>query len=374
MKLPITLSIFFPAHNEEENIAATITSATRVAEQSPYISAYEIIIIDDGSTDRTALFAREIAQTNPNVRVISHAQNKGYGAALKTGLAAARMDYVFFTDADLQFDIVELQNLLVHLPTYDVVIGYRAPRQDPWMRLLNARGWNILNRLFFGLRVRDIDCAFKIFKRELVQNIELSSEGAMINAEMLIKLKRDNVRIKEVPVSHLPRKAGSATGAKPSVIFRAVREMVTLYGGELGSVTQKQALRFVTVGVLNTVLDAAAYLALTRATVLFADHLVTAKFLSFMVGTVSSLMLNRAWTFEITGRLSFGELVRFYATVSISLVVNVLSMQWLLGMGVHDLTALVLATGLTFATNFTLSRSWVFKKTEAQRSSLLVSR
>jgi glycosyltransferase involved in cell wall biosynthesis len=204
MQRPITLSLFFPAHNEEENIATTITSATRVAEQSPFISDYEIIIVDDGSTDATARIAKSYAQSDPHVRVLSHDGNKGYGAALKTGLAAATMDYVFFTDADLQFDIIELQNLLVHLHDYEVVVGYRAPRRDPWMRLLNARGWNMLNRVFFGLHARDIDCAFKIFKRSLIQHLELKSEGAMINAEILIKLKRDGVLIKEVPVSHLP--------------------------------------------------------------------------------------------------------------------------------------------------------------------------
>jgi putative flippase GtrA len=362
MKSPITLSIFFPAHNEEENIATTIATAEQVAAESPYISDYEIIIVDDGSTDQTATLARDRALFNPRIRVISHPKNQGYGAALKTGLAAARMDYIFFTDADLQFDIIELQNLLVHLRDYDVVVGYRAPRRDPFMRLLNARGWNILNRLFFGLHVHDIDCAFKIFKRSLIQNLELRSEGAMINAEILVRLKRDGVAIKEVPVSHLPRRAGSPTGAKPSVIFRAFREMVTLYGGELGTVTHKQALRFAAVGVLNTSLDAVAYLMLTRTTLLFAEHLVTAKFLSFMVGTVSSLILNRAWTFGIRGALTWGEVIRFYATVSLSLVVNVVAMQVLLNMGVYDLVALVLTTGLTFLTNFTLSRSWVFKK------------
>jgi putative flippase GtrA len=251
-------------------------------------------------------------------------------------------------------------------------VGYRAPRQDPWMRLLNARGWNILNRLLFGLRVRDIDCAFKIFKRDLIQNIELTSKGAMINAEILIKLKRSGVLIKEAPVSHLPRRAGSPTGAKPSVIFRALREMVTLYGGELGSVTQKQALRFLAVGILNTVLDATLYFTFTRSTIFFADHLVVAKFVSFMAGTVSSLILNRAWTFEIQGPYQLGEVVRFYTTVSISLVVNVLSMSTLLSAGVHDLMAFVIATGLTFATNFTLSRMWVFK--QPKEASLLVPR
>lgn len=364
MKYPISVSIFFPAHNEEENISTSIKEAIRVAESSPYIGDYEIIVVDDGSSDRTHYLAEELASENKHVRIVQHEKNKGYGAALKTGLAAARMDYVFFTDADLQFDILELQNLLVHIPQHDVVIGYRAPRKDPFMRLLNARGWNILNRIMFGLRVRDIDCAFKIFKRSLVQNLELQSEGAMINAEILVRLKRQGVSIKEVPVSHLPRKAGSPTGAKPSVIFRAFREMVSLYGGELGSVTHKQALRFVMVGIINTTIDAFVYIVLTRM-LGFGNRLVAAKFFSFLVGTVSSLFLNRAWTFGITTKLTWQEVMRFYATVSLSLGINVGVMHMLVAAGMYDLLALVLTTGVTFLTNFTLSKLWVFKGEKA---------
>ena len=165
----------------------------------------------------------------------------GYGSALKTGIKAAKLDYIFFTDADLQFDIIELQNLLVHADSYPVVIGYRAPRQDPAMRLLNARVWNFLNRTLFGLKVRDIDCAFKIFKRTEVQSLTLRSKGAMISAEILIRLSRRKVAIKEVPVSHLPRVAGSPTGAKPAVIARAFGEMVRLYRGELGPRNAKRS-------------------------------------------------------------------------------------------------------------------------------------
>jgi glycosyltransferase involved in cell wall biosynthesis len=362
MKLPITLSIFFPAHNEEENIATTIATARSVADQSPFIREWEIIVVDDGSTDRTALIAEAFSKEDPRIRLVRHATNQGYGAALKTGMASASMDYVFFTDADLQFDIAEIQNLLTHISHYDVVIGYRAPRRDPFMRLLNAHGWNLLNRMLFGLHVRDIDCAFKIFKRSLIEQIDLLSRGAMINAEILVRLKRSGVSIKEVPVSHLPRVAGSPTGAKPSVIFRALREMVTLYGGELGSVTQKQALRFLGVGVLNTALDAIAYIMLTRNIAVFGSHMVAAKFFSYLLGTVSSLFLNRYWTFNIGGKLTMGEVIRFYATVSISLAVNVATMQILLTLRVYDLLALGIATVLSFLTNFILSRSWVFKQ------------
>ncbi len=363
---PISLSIFFPTYNEEANIRESVERTLEVARNSPYISQYEILIVNDGSTDRTAAVAGELADQYAGVRVINHEKNKGYGAALKSGIAAAKMDYVFFTDADLQFDIIELQNLLVHVSQYPVVIGYRAPRQDPFMRLLNARVWNLLNRILFGLKVRDIDCAFKIFKRTEIQNLKLRSGGAMISAETLIRLSRKKVAIKEVPVSHLPRVAGSPTGAKPAVIARAFGEMVRLYRGELGLVTQKESLKFMTVGVLNTLLDAFAYVALTRGTPVFSEHLVAAKFFSFLAGTVSSLLLNRSWTFGVRGKLSAGEVARFYTMTSLSITLNVAIMNLLVSFGMYDLVALAITTVFTFAANFTISKIWVFKKQQAQ--------
>ena len=359
---PISLSIFFPTYNEALNIRESVERTIDVVTKSPYISEFEILIINDGSKDNTLEVAEQLANEYPHVRVVNHGQNMGYGSALKTGIKEAKLDYIFFTDADLQFDIVELQNLVVHADKYPVVIGYRAPRQDPFMRLLNARVWNMLNRALFGLKVRDIDCAFKLFRRDLVQNLKLRSGGAMISAETLIRLSRRKVAIKEVPVSHLPRVAGSPTGAKPTVIARAFGEMVRLYRGELGLVTQKEALKFMSVGVLNTLLDAAAYVVLTRETSVFSAHLVAAKFFSFLAGTVSSLLINRSWTFGVRSRLSAAEVARFYTMTSLSITLNVAIMNLLVSFGMYDLTALAVTTVFTFAANFTISKVWVFKK------------
>jgi glycosyltransferase involved in cell wall biosynthesis len=370
MPEPVSLTIFFPAYNEQENLASAVEDALRVAEDSPYVGDYEIIIINDGSTDATQAIAEGLAAEHRRVRVIEHEQNRGYGAALKTGLAAATKDWIFFTDSDRQFDILELQNLLVHIPNHDAVIAYRAPRRDPFMRLVNAKAWNLLNRLMFGLQVRDIDCAFKLLRREDVQNLRLSSRGAMINAELLIKLARSGVRIKEVPVSHLPRLRGSPTGAKPSVIFRALREMVMLYGGELGTVTHKQAMKFMAVGVVNTLVDTSLYFFLTRGLSFFAGHLVLAKLLSFLAGTISSLNLNRRWTFGLRTPLSLAEFVRFYAIVSLALLINTESMRFLLSFGLYDLFALLLTVGLTFIASFTLSKLWVFRKAQPRVAQL----
>lgn len=367
----ISLSLFFPAYNEEENIRDAVRTAVETLDESPYIEEYEIIVVNDGSSDRTGDIVRKLAREYPAVRAVEHNGNRGYGEALKSGIEAARMEYVFFTDADLQFDILELQNLLVHLKRYPVVIGYRAPRRDPFLRLLNAKGWNYLNRFFFGLSVRDIDCAFKVFRRDLIQRISLASSGAMINAELLIKLFRAGVPIKQVPVSHLPRTKGSPTGAKLSVIWRAFREMAGLYGGELGSVTHKQAMKFGAVGIFNTLLDLGVYLALTRLLPFFAASLVMAKFSSFLIGTVSSLLLNRYWTFGVTAPIRLSEIVRFYMTVSAGLSVNVTTMYFMVyGLGLYDLVALIVATVLTFAVNFTLSKVWVFKTETGRRPKL----
>jgi glycosyltransferase involved in cell wall biosynthesis len=366
MKEPISLTLFFPAYNEEDNIVPAVEDAVRVVEDSPYISDYEILIINDGSKDRTEALARELEEKYPAVRLISHSPNKGYGAALKTGLYSATRDYIFFTDADRQFDLVELQNLIMHVPAYDAVIGYRAPRRDPLMRLANAFGWNLLNRAAFGLRIRDIDCAFKLLRRDMVQSMHLHSSGAMINAEFLIKLVRSGARIKEIPVSHLPRIAGSPTGAKPAVILRALREMATLYAGELGLPAQKQAFKYLAVGVINTLMDITAYIGLTRMTPVFSEHIIAAKFFSFLLGTISSLMLNRWWTFGIRSRLTFGEVIRFYSAISLSLVINVVSMRTLVGLGINDLLALALTTLITFAVGFILSKFWVFRTDRSQ--------
>jgi glycosyltransferase involved in cell wall biosynthesis len=368
---PISLSIFFPAYNEEDNIALAVEKTVRVVQESPYIRDWEIIIVNDGSRDGTLRAAERLARKYEGVRVVNHDRNLGYGAAVRTGLTAARMEYVFFTDADLQFDILELQSLLVHIKDHDAVIGYRAPRRDSMMRHINAWGWNVLNRFFFGLRIMDIDCAFKLFKRDVVQKLPLRSRGAMISAETLIRLTRSGAKIKEVPVSHHPRLFGSPTGARPSVIVRAFGELVSLYRADLGAPTHKEALKFMTVGVLNTAVDLLGYVLLTRF-LGFGSIPTAAKFFSFMLGTISSLFLNRSWTFGMQGRPTLSEVARFYTVVSVSVFLNVSLMYTFVHvLGLYDLVALALTTALTFGTNFILSKAWVFRKSTESASAFV---
>lgn len=224
-KLP-SLSLFFPAYNEAGNIARTITEAQLIAEEISDL--YEIIIVNDGSTDETESIVKSLQKNNPRIRLISHEQNSGYGVSLRTGISQCQYKYIFFSDSDLQFNLTELSHFLPFISEYDVVIGYRAQRNDPALRILNAKVWNLLIKLMFKLHIKDINCAFKLFKSEVLQPIRLDSRGAMISAEILIKLTRKKVKLKEVPVTHKPRHSGSPTGAKLSVIYLAVKELVSL--------------------------------------------------------------------------------------------------------------------------------------------------
>jgi len=220
----VTVSVILPAYNEEKNLRHAVDSARVVLSQ--IATAWEIIAVDDGSTDGTAAVCDELVAQCDGVRVIRHADNKGYGAALKSGILAARHELVFFTDADGQFDLRELERFVEWADEYDIVMGYRAKRRDPWHRLINAFGWNILVRVVFGLRVRDVDCAFKLFRRAVFDRVQIRSAGAMVNAEILAQATRLGMRMCEIKVSHYPRCYGKPSGANISVIVKAFRELL----------------------------------------------------------------------------------------------------------------------------------------------------
>ncbi len=227
------LSYFFPAHDEAENIEALVDEA--LVELSNLADRFEIIAVDDGSTDGTAEIADRLAAAHPDVvRVVHHPTNLGYGSAVRSGLAAARFDLVCFTDGDRQFRIADLDRLLARLArpvgggTPDVVVGYRIRRADPAIRLAYARVYRACLKIFFGLVVRDPDCACKIFRREALEGVRVESGGAFLSAELLIKIGERGGRIEEEGVPHYPRTAGRASGADPRVVVRAVRDFWAL--------------------------------------------------------------------------------------------------------------------------------------------------
>jgi glycosyltransferase involved in cell wall biosynthesis len=219
------VSIVLPAYNESANIPNLIGDVASAMATLGW--QYEIIVVDDGSRDGTEQVAWGAGETLP-LRVVRHTTNRGYGAALKSGFGAAAYEWVFFMDADRQFNIAEIANLARHTNTADAIIGYRAHRNDHIGRVFNAWLFRLAVRILFGLRVRDIDCAFKLIRRDVIQACHLESNGALINAEMLIRLRAMRARIIEVPVTHLPRVAGTPTGARLSVILKAMRDILLL--------------------------------------------------------------------------------------------------------------------------------------------------
>jgi len=221
------ISLVFPMFDEEQNVGPLLASALALAPR--LADAFEIIVVDDGSRDGSAALVERQRRLDPRVRLLRHPTNVGYGAALRSGLRAARGDLVFFTDADLQFDLREIESLLAHARDFDIVAGYRARRRDPWRRRVLAFGWAALVRALFGLRVRDIDCAFKVFRRPVLDALPIESIGAFVNTELLLRARGEGFRIREVPVTHHPRFAGRAKGATPRVIGRALVELATLY-------------------------------------------------------------------------------------------------------------------------------------------------
>jgi glycosyltransferase involved in cell wall biosynthesis len=222
------VSAILPAYNEEAVIERSVRHVAEVL--SRVVDDFEIIVTNDGSRDRTGEVLDRL-QSEPalRLRVVTHPHNLGYGAALASGFDAAAKALIFFTDGDKQFNVAEIVDFLPELgPDTDMVIGWRRQRADPPLRLLNAWGWKMVIHALFGYTARDVDCAFKLFRRSVWDTLVVQSRGATFSAEFLIKARRHGYVVKERPVSHLPRTAGEATGARPSVIARAFVELVRL--------------------------------------------------------------------------------------------------------------------------------------------------
>ena len=221
------LSLVFPVFDEAENLGPLLTSALQTAAR--LTPDFEIVLVDDGSGDGSRQLIDRWCRQHGRIRAVYHETNGGYGSALRSGLREARGDLVFFSDADLQFDLSEIEKLLEHSENFDIVAGYRSPRRDPWPRAWIAWVWGSLMQAAFDLSVRDIDCAFKIFRREVLEAIPLAAIGAFINTEILVRSRAAGFRIHQVPVTHRRRKRGRQSGARPQVLVRAVVELCALY-------------------------------------------------------------------------------------------------------------------------------------------------
>jgi len=223
------LSVFFPAYNEEANLEKTIREALAVLKK--IAQKYEVIIIDDGSKDQTGQIADRLAKNYRQIRVIHHPQNRGYGEALKSGYYQAQYRWIACTDSDGQFDFSEITKLLSKAEKFPVVVGYRLNRKDSLLRQINGWGWTFLANLLLGINVRDVDCAFKLVRKEVIEKIPHleSTRGGMISPELLVKAKNAGFKIAEVGVHHYPRAAGRQTGANLKVILRSFIDLFKLW-------------------------------------------------------------------------------------------------------------------------------------------------
>lgn len=226
-RIPGSLSLVLPAHNEEENIRIVVEQALEVLPH--YVDTFEIIPVNDGSTDATAMILEQLAAEDDRVQPVSYKVNKGYGGAVTSGFDASRYDYVMFMDADRQFDINDIAMLAPFVGRFDIVAGFRMERNDPLIRRINAEVFNIAVRILFGVHLRDLDCAFKIFRGDQLRSLDLISNGALINCEMQAKLRRHGATLVQVGVNHYPRLAGDPTGGSLKVILKAMRDILILW-------------------------------------------------------------------------------------------------------------------------------------------------
>lgn len=225
------LSIFLPTYNEEENIAATVKNV--VAAASKYAERWELIIVDDGSTDGTPKIARNLEESNKNIRVIRHEKNQGYGASLKTGLYSSKYDWISFIDSDGQFDFGEIGKFIQKQreTNADLVIGYYKKRKASLIKIITSKVWEAFVFTLFGLKVRDVDCGFKLISKKVLEKIpHLESErGAFISSELLIKAEKSGFKIVEIPITHYPRLKGEGTGRKLAVIVESFVDLFKLW-------------------------------------------------------------------------------------------------------------------------------------------------
>jgi glycosyltransferase involved in cell wall biosynthesis len=222
------LSVFFPAYNEEENVPIVVEKTLEVLPR--VANEYEVIIVNDGSQDRTGEVSEELSKTHPGVRVIHHEINRGYGGALRSGFRAARYPWVAFIDSDDQFDFADIEQFLPFTQSADLILGYRLQRADSIVRRLYTFGWALIPRILLGMDARDYSCGFKLIKKSVIEAIEpLQGEEKVYQIELLVKAKRKGFRFAEVGVHHYPRVLGKQTGANLGVVFRSIREMFDLY-------------------------------------------------------------------------------------------------------------------------------------------------
>jgi len=222
-----SLSVFFPCFNEADNLPTILNQALLVLPK--LAKKFEVIVVDDGSTDQTKQLVKKFSEQFPVISLVSYQHNKGYGAAIRSGIKASRYDWIFYTDGDAQFDLTELEKFVEKTSSSQVILGYRKSRAEGFKRVMFAWLYKLYIDLLFRVHVKDIDCAFKLFRAKELKQLDLFSTGAFISSEILYRLKKKKVKFVQIPVNHFPRKYGSATGASIGVIVVGLWEPLKLY-------------------------------------------------------------------------------------------------------------------------------------------------
>ncbi len=223
-KIP-SLSVVMPAYNEEEGIEKVVKESINILKE--ICKEFELIIVNDGSLDRTEKILKDLEKECPELKIISYYPNRGYARALKEGFARANYPYIFYTDSDGQFDLREIKNYFPLIYENDMVVGYRIKREDPFLRKISSKFYNFIQRIYLGIKIKDINCAFKIFKSSFLKSIPINSENFLIDAEFFLRAKQNKAKFVEVPVSHRARYKGSST-VKFSTIFQTLKGMAKL--------------------------------------------------------------------------------------------------------------------------------------------------
>lgn len=368
MRTPGSVSVVIPAYNEARRLGATLTSIVEYLHANTF-ARYEVIVVDDGSSDATASIARAFARRHNtgNVRVLRAQKNLGKGAALSRGIVACQGDLVLCTDADLSTPIEELDKLLRPIRAgADIAIGSRSARgsivlNKPWYRKLLSAASSAVIRHTLRLPYRDTQCGFKLYRHEAALALfkDLTLPRFSYDIEVLSRAHTRGLRVAEVGVRWEHREL---TTVRARDIMQSLVDIFRVRFGLTERAPLMQLVRFMAVGVVNTLIDTGVYITLTRLTASFSSDIVAAKFFSFLAATISSFYLNRYWTFGIRTPLTLRELWRFYLTVSASMALNVALMFVLVhAVGIYDLVALALVTIMTFGLNYALSRLWVFR-------------
>lgn len=225
------LSVFLPIYNEEDNVESVVLAVKKVLQD--VASEWELIIVDDGSTDKSPELIRKLSNSDKRIYVVTHKTNEGYGSSIKTGLYSSKYSWIAFIDSDGQFDFAEIKDFITKRQetNADLVIGYYKKRQVSFSKKATSKLWELMVFILFGLKVRDIDCGFKLISKKVIDTISPleSTRGAFISSELLVKAKRAGFTIAEIPVTHYPRLKGIGTGRNLNVIIKSFVDLLRLW-------------------------------------------------------------------------------------------------------------------------------------------------